>query len=318
MHKWRQIQKENFTSWEKLADFLELPRAPIDTSFPLNLPKRLAEKIDKGTFDDPILRQFLPTLAEKKNSPLELLDPVGDLPAQKCPKLLHKYRGRALLVTTSACAMHCRYCFRQNFPYEKTSDFSSEIAYIASDPTIHEVILSGGDPLSLSDKNLTSLLISLAEIPHLKLIRFHSRFPIGIPERITPELITLFASLPQQVIFVIHCNHANELDPEIITALKSLNVPLLNQSVLLKNINDDPETLQTLCLTLAQNGILPYYLHQLDPVAGTSHFEVAKERGLALIEELRNSLPGYAVPKYVQEIAGEESKTLLSTSFAQC
>lgn len=305
MTSWRQIQRTNITRWEELN--LD---TPIPTNFPLNIPRRLAEKIDPSDPHDPILLQFLPTHTENQTTPGFANDAVGDKEAQKTPRLLHKYAGRVLLTTTSACAMHCRFCFRRHFPYEKNPDFTAEIAYIASNPTIHEVILSGGDPLSLSDDTLNKLLTALDAIPHLKLIRFHSRFPIGIPERITPALIDLMHGKHQRI-FVLHCNHPRELDNDILTALKKLGIPLLNQSVLLKGVNDSYDTLHELFLTLASNGIQPYYLHQLDRVTGTAHFEVSEEKGLALIEQLQNSLPGYAVPKYVREIAGAKCKTVL-------
>lgn len=317
---WRQIQRKNFTDVSALADFLQLTNDQRKQllerpRFPLNLPLRLAEKIAKGTLDDPILRQFLPLKEELHSTPNFNTDPVGDCSARQAPRLLHKYHGRALLVTTSACVMHCRYCFRQHFPYETgTVSFDQEIAHIRNDPTISEVILSGGDPLSLSNANLANLLQPLSQIAHVQKIRFHSRFPIGIPERIDDEFLKILSFLPRQIWFVIHANHPNELDPAIfahLSLLQQQGIVVMNQAVLLRTINDSVETLCTLCESLTNHGILPYYLHQLDRVQGASHFEVPEKEGLALIKQLRARLPGYAVPTYVREIAGSPNKTLM-------
>ncbi len=317
---WRQILKSNFTHWEELADFLELDSIQRETllkktHFPLNLPRRLAEKIKKRTLKDPIFIQFLPTVYEQQPLSGFCNDPVEDANFQKKAKLLQKYPGRVLLICTSACAMHCRYCFRQNFDYDCSDKiFEDEIQYIAQDPSLHEVILSGGDPLSLSDSILENLLTRLEAIPHIKLLRFHTRFPIGIPERINDNFINAIKNTRLQVFFVIHSNHSLELDADVLNALKTLqkhNVVLLNQSVLLKEVNDDVNTLKEHCLKLIHNGILPYYLHQLDRVQGAGHFEVPEEKGKALIELLTKELPGYAVPKYVREIPGQSSKIAL-------
>jgi lysine 2,3-aminomutase len=310
MLKWRQVQRDNFTTMEDLGKFLGLDLS-YASSFPLNLPRRLASKITKGTFEDPILKQFLPTKAEQ-NPPLSFLeDPVCDTSFQKTTCLLQKYQGRALLIATSACAMHCRYCFRQNYPYHANTDFLKELEVIRKDPTLYEVILSGGDPLALSDETLKGLIEALDQIPHLKLLRFHTRFPIGIPERITDTLLELFENLRLQPLFVIHVNHPKEVDEEIFSALKKvsrLSIPVLCQSVLLARVNDDHEILKELFLTLAHQGIIPYYLHQLDRIKQGHHFEVPLEKGLELMEQLRGELPGYALPKYVQEIPFESSK----------
>lgn len=308
--EWRQVQKDNFTKMEDLGKFLGLDLS-YSSSFPLNLPRRLASKITKGTLEDPILKQFLPAEAEE-NSPLSFLeDPVSDTSFQKTTRLLQKYQGRALLIPTSACAMHCRYCFRQNYPYHSNTDFLKELEVIRKDPSLHEVILSGGDPLSLSDETLKRLIEALDQISHLKLLRFHTRFPIGIPERITDTLLKLFENSRLQVIFVLHINHPKELDEDIFFALKKvsrLGIPVLCQSVLLAGVNDDHEVLKELFLTLAHQGVIPYYLHQLDRIKQGHHFEVPVEKGLELMEKLRGELPGYALPKYVQEIPFESSK----------
>lgn len=316
---WRSIQRENFTRVEAFADFLQLTeeqrsRVLFRPDFPFQVPLRLAQKMAKRTLDDPLIKQFLPLAQELDVHPGFVSDPVCDATFQKESKLLHKYQGRVLLVCTSACAMHCRYCFRQNFDYSSTKGFEEELAVIEQDLSIQEVILSGGDPLSLSNVILGQILGSLAKYQHIKRIRFHTRFPIGIPERIDEDFIHLIASLPQQVYFVIHCNHPRELDEDIFERLKilqRLGCIILNQAVLLKGVNDDAHVLRELAEQLVNHGILFYYLHQLDRVKGAAHFEVEEEKGLALITEIAKYLPGYAVPKYVREIAGEPNKTPL-------
>lgn len=314
---WRTIQKENFTQWKELAAYLQLDAsvALAKPRFSLNVPRRLAAKMQKNTLNDPIFRQFIPLKEELDSRPGFCSDAVGDLPSRREKKLLHKYHGRALLLCTSACAMHCRYCFRQNFPYETESSlFEAELEAIAADPSITEILLSGGDPLSLSDRALGDLLERLDAIPYLQRLRFHTRFPIGIPERIDDSFLSLLKKTRLQVFFVIHCNRAEELDPDVFAALKKvqgLGIPILTQTVLLKGVNDSVGALKELMEAFINHGILPYYLHHLDKVEGSAHFEVSEEEGLRLLKELSKQLPGYALPRYVKEIAGEPSKTLL-------
>lgn len=321
--QWREILKNNFTKWETLCDFLELElhlREKIlkKSSFPLNLPLRLASKIEKNTLSDPILRQFVPLLEENETAIGFCQDPLDEALFSRTSKFLHKYQGRALLLPTSACAMHCRFCFRRHFPYDASDkSLEKELKLIANDPSLNEIILSGGDPLSLGNETLKSLLKALEAIPHVRRVRLHTRFPIGIPERLEPALLDLFEDRKFQVWMVLHCNHANELDEEVIRALKNVHkrgVVLLNQAVLLKGVNDSIEALADLCEKLANCGILAYYLHQLDRVDGAHHFEVEEQVGLALIEELQKRTSGYAVPRYVREIAGQPSKTLVTSS----
>ena len=312
---WRAVLQKNFTQWNKLLAFLQLDEKScpeIVSSFRLNLPLRLAEKIAKNTLDDPILKQFLPspeeTMAQRDFQP----DPLQEKTVKKTTKLLQKYEGRVLLVCAKTCAMHCRFCFRQNFDYNTLDkSFEPELRLIEEDPSLKEVILSGGDPLSLSDHQLGQLLNSLSSIPHIRRIRFHSRFPIGIPERIDESFLNLLKDIPQQIWFAIHVNHPRELDDDILAALKKLQrlgVVILSQSVLLKGVNDDADTLVALSERLVDNGIFPYYLHQLDRVAGASRFEVSEAEGLNLLKQMNRRLSGYAVPKYVRETAGEASK----------
>lgn len=318
----RKIQRNNFTHLDALADFLQLSQEQKAMllqrpAFVLNLPLRLAEKIEKGCLDDPILRQFVPLQEEKTSLALFKEDPVEDRRFALTPRLLKKYRGRALLITTGACAMHCRYCFRQNYPYQEGNiqkDLAAELELIANDKSLEEVILSGGDPLSLSNERLGALLKALAQFPHIKRLRFHTRFMIGIPERIDEGLLQLLADCPQQIWWVLHCNHPKELDSEVIAAIKKLQglgIPILNQSVLLRGVNDTLSTLKALSQALVNIGVQPYYLHQLDRVQGAAHFEVPIFEAKKLIEQLRQELSGYGVPLYVQELAGEASKTPL-------
>lgn len=317
---WRAILRNNFTSVEKLADFLELTEEDREKllqqrHFPLNVSMRLAEKIHKGTLEDPILRQFVPLRDEAKDSLGFHTDPVEESHSRKSKKLIHKYHGRVLLITTSACPVHCRFCFRKHFDYEKGRLFEEEMEYIRRDSSIHEVILSGGDPLSLSNERLESLIHQLEAIPHVTKIRFHSRFPVAIPERIDEEFLSIIGSCSRQVWFVLHCNHPVELGEDLferMDRLRKVGAVLLSQSVLLRGVNDQVGVLKELFETLSDRGIVPYYLHQLDRVKGASHFEVSIEEGKQLMRQLSELLPGYALPRYVQEIAGKLGKTIIS------
>lgn len=316
---WKTILRSNITNKEELAHYLCLTedqkKKIITSKFTLNLPLRLAAKIQKSSIDDPLFRQFVPLDDELIDANNFISDPVGDNLCKLTPKLLHKYQGRVLLVCTSACAMHCRFCFRQNYDYlVSEKSFIRELELIASDSTISEVILSGGDPLSLPDRVLKELLDGISQIHHIKRIRFHTRFPIGIPERINADFLGILSKVPQQIWFVAHCNHVRELDQDVLfslNSLKKLGVNLLSQTVLLKDVNDTIDDLKQLFEKLVDNGIMPYYLHQLDRVKGTTHFEVEEEKGKRLIQGLAKVLPGYAVPKYVREISGEPNKTPL-------
>lgn len=320
MDVWRQELRRNFTSLSHLADFLQLTseqRALLLTrpSFGLNLPFRLAEKMAKGSVEDPLFVQFVPLAQELIEAPGFSKDPVQDAASQKTCKLLQKYAGRALLLTTGACAMHCRFCFRQHFPYDGEAGVSLELAGIAEDPSLREVILSGGDPLSLSDRTWMEIVHFLErEAPHVERLRVHTRFLVGIPERVTPALLDLLGNTRLSVVVVVHVNHPREIDDAVGKALRDLQQRgclMLSQSVLLKGVNDCVEILQELFEKLIRYGTLPYYLHQLDRAQGTGHFEVSEEEGLQWMQQLRERLPGYAVPRYVREIPGEKHKTEL-------
>lgn len=322
--KWQALLRQSFTNLDQLADFLRL--TPLQRQqlvkggsielkdFPLLVPHRLAEKMEKGTLDDPILRQFVPLIEEGQIVENFGKDPVQEQQGCVTPRLLHKYAGRALLVCTSACAMHCRYCFRRHYPYAQAAEWGNELAAIAADTSLVEVILSGGDPLSLSDRAFMELLHKLEEIPHIKRVRIHTRFLIGIPERITGALCSALNHTRLQVWCVVHSNHPKELDDDVAEALKRLRgsgVFLLNQSVLLRGVNDSVEVLQALSERLLDIGVLPYYLHQLDRVEGAAHYEVPEEEGRALVTALHARLSGYGVPRYAREEGGMPGKTVL-------
>lgn len=275
-------------------------------------------QIDPLDAVDPIGLQFRVDPREALDVPGFDADPVGDLAANAVPGVLHKYHGRALLVLTGACAVHCRYCFRRHFPYgDQRLDepaLDRAMRYLAEDPDLTEVILSGGDPLVLSSRRLANVLERLAELPQLRRLRIHSRIPTVSPDRIDARLCEALAACPVPVVLVAHVNHARELGEESRAAFERLRragVTLLNQSVLLRGVNDDVDTLAELSEQLFAQGVLPYYLHHLDPVAGAAHFAVEIETGQQLVEALRRRLPGYLVPRFVVEQAGEPSKTPL-------
>lgn len=285
--------------------------------FPLRVPRGFVARMRPGDPDDPLLRQVLPLASELETVPGFVADPVGDLEVSLTPGLLQKYAGRVLLVTTGACGVHCRYCFRRHFPYGQESPrgkgLDLALERIAGDPEISEVILSGGDPLSLSDERLVGLIERIEAIPHVRRLRLHSRQPVVLPSRVTEALARSLAASRLQSVMVIHANHANELDNAVLGALDRLRVAgvtLLNQAVLLKGVNDSVAALADLSETLFAGAVLPYYLHLLDPVQGAAHFEVAEDRALGLIEALRARLPGYLVPRLVREEAGAPSKTV--------
>jgi EF-P beta-lysylation protein EpmB len=244
-----------------------------------------------------------------------LADPVNDRAATRDAGMLQKYKGRVLLIASGTCAVHCRYCFRRHYPYDEAprslDDWQPAFDEIVADESIHEVILSGGDPLTLVDATLATMIERLESIPHLRRLRIHTRLPIVIPERVTDKFVAMLHNSRLAPVVVIHANHANELDRHVAAALAKLSeasVLLLNQAVLLAGVNDSVEAQSELSERLIDLRVVPYYLHQLDRVAGAAHFEVPIERGRQIIEELRARLPGYAVPRYVQEVAGATSK----------
>jgi len=318
---WQQQLADAFNTIEDLCGYLQLPFEELPVSvaatrnFPLRVPLSFAACMEKGNPHDPLLRQVLPVNDELLTYPGFNNDPVGDLPAAAQTGVLHKYHGRALFINTGSCAINCRYCFRRNFPYadlqlgkQKEED---AIRYLQENPDITEVILSGGDPLLLNDARITRLLQQLDAIGHLKRIRIHSRLPIVLPARITGELIAALMQSSKQIVIVVHCNHANEINERVIAAfeaLKNKGITLLNQSVLLKGVNDDANVLCNLSEQLFAHGVLPYYLHLLDKATGTGHFEVPEAQALLIMKQVQAALPGYLVPKLVKEQAGAASK----------
>ncbi|MEF8698510.1 MAG: EF-P beta-lysylation protein EpmB [Candidatus Accumulibacter sp. UW26] len=293
-------------------DDLELDRGQ---HFALRVPQAFVARMRPGRADDPLLRQVLPVVAERLLPAGFTLDPLAEAEANPVPGLIHKYRGRLLLIVSGHCAIHCRYCFRRHFPYAaqqaSKAGWSRAFDYIARDDSIREVILSGGDPLSVPDRHLQWLISQIEAIPGVVRLRIHSRLPVVIPQRITPALVAVLAGSRLQASLVIHANHAQELDDSVATALWPLRragVTLLNQTVLLAGVNDEVEALSALSERLFAIGVLPYYLHLLDQVAGAAHFAVSEERAQALREALRARLPGYLVPRFVREVAHAPSK----------
>ena len=325
---WQQEIKTAFRSADELCRFLNVDLSKIGISaaaakqFPLFVPRGFACRMESGNPDDPLLRQVLNVAQEEVSDAQFKVDPVGESQAGIAPGLLQKYAGRALMVVTGACAVHCRYCFRRHFPYPLFQQIDTEVERwqpavdaVRSDESIHEVLLSGGDPLVLTDDLLTELITKLENIPHLKRLRIHTRTPIVIPSRVTKTLVNRLASSRLAVWFVVHANHANELGTDVLDSLDRIvtaGIPVLNQTVLLRGVNDSAEVLEELFIKLADASVLPYYLHQLDRVAGAVHFEVPIETGKQLIKQLRTRLPGYAVPRYVQELPGELAKKILA------
>lgn len=292
--------------------------AEVLRQFPVLVPENFLARMRFGDPADPLLRQVLPLRDESLDVAGFVSDAVGDLSARRSPGMLQKYHGRVLLITASACAVHCRYCFRREYPYEaeprRLDDWQPALQEVASDSSITEIIFSGGDPWMLSDQRLVSLCSAFDAIPHVERIRFHTRLPIVLPSRVTSELIDLMLSLRAQVILVVHANHAQEVSGDCESTLKTLvrsGIPVLNQSVLLAGVNDSVDALESLSRRLINIGVMPYYLSQLDQVKGTAHFEVPKEQGLKLLRELAERLPGYAVPRYIQEVPGATGKTAI-------
>ncbi|MEH6358270.1 MAG: EF-P beta-lysylation protein EpmB [Pseudomonadales bacterium] len=287
-------------------------------NFPLRVPQPYANRIERGNPADPLLLQVLPLAIENQSVPGYVSDPLGEANSNIQPGIIHKYHGRVLLILAGSCAINCRYCFRRHFPYQENQNSSSEwqsaLEYIRSDDTITEVILSGGEPLINSDKTLQQLTRNIADIQHIKRLRIHTRLPVVIPQRVTNEMLDWLTETRLQPVLVIHANHATEIDEQVSDALmlmRSKGITVLNQSVLLKGINDSVEVLKHLSERLFQAGVIPYYLHLLDKTQGTAHFDTPDAEAQQLLGQLSAQLPGYLVPKLVKEIAGETAKTPL-------
>lgn len=322
--RWQTLWREAVRDPVELLETLGLEglamrvSASAQRSFPLRVPRGFVARMRRGDPDDPLLRQVLPLDEEDRLVPGFTLDAVGDAQAKAGTGVIHKYDGRALLIATGSCAIHCRYCFRRHFPYADetaaSGGWASALAYLRADPSVREVILSGGDPLSLSTAKLAELTDALRGLPQITRLRIHSRLPIVLPERIDAEFLDWIGALPWPVVMVVHANHAREIDEGVrtaCTALRERGVHLLNQAVLLRGVNDDVDALVDLSEALFGIGVLPYYLHQLDRVQGAAHFEVPESEAAALHRALHARLPGYLLPRRVREDAGQPGKTLL-------
>jgi EF-P beta-lysylation protein EpmB len=322
--RWQELWREAVTDPRELLAELDLQALAdtlllrSDTGFPLRVPRGFIARMRRGDPHDPLLLQVLPQARELGEVPGFTRDAVGDLAARTANGVLHKYAGRALFVATGSCAVHCRYCFRRHFPYATqtaaSAGWNDAIARVQADESISEVILSGGDPLSLATTKLAELTRALAPVRHLRRLRIHTRLPVVLPERVDDEFRRWLGTLPWPMTIVLHANHAQELDAGVAAActrLRDSGAVLLNQSVLLRGVNDDVSVLADLSERLFDCGVLPYYLHQLDRVAGAAHFEVDDTRARDLLDQLRARLPGYLVPRLVREVAGASGKTPL-------
>ncbi|WP_417861621.1 EF-P beta-lysylation protein EpmB [Vreelandella venusta] len=286
--------------------------------FEICVPDAYLTRIAPNDPNDPLLRQVLPVSDEAATPQGYVIDPLEEAEHQPVKGLIHKYANRVLLITSPNCAINCRYCFRRHFPYSDNSpsraQWQEALDYLRIDTSLNEAILSGGDPLAANDRQLAWLVEQLENIPHLKRLRIHTRLPVVIPDRIDDALVGWLAATRLQKVMVLHINHANEIDQAVINActrLKQAGVTLLNQSVLLRGINDSVSTLATLSERLFEAGVLPYYLHVVDPVQGAAHFDVPDAEAKALVKQLLEHLPGFLMPRLVREVPGKASKTPL-------
>jgi L-lysine 2,3-aminomutase len=323
---WRTELAAAVTDPAELLALLDLDPALLPAArraaelFKLRVPRAFIARMRRGDPADPLLRQVLPLGAEAGHAAGFGPDPVGDLGSLQTPGVLWKYRGRALLMTTGACAVHCRYCFRREFPYEAgaltPARLAAAVAALAALPDLEEVILSGGDPLALPTERLAAVTSSLVALPGLRRLRIHTRTPVVLPARVDAALLDWLRALPWRTAIVLHVNHPRELADDArsaIAALARTGATLLNQAVLLAGVNDDEDTLAELSGALFDTGVLPYYLHLLDKVSGTAHFEVPESRAASLHAGLARRLPGYLVPRLVREIPGAPSKTPIAS-----
>ena len=321
---WLEILNNAISDPKILLKQLDLPLADFEQDlaarklFALRVPQPFVDRMEKGNPQDPLFLQVMTSAQEFMQVEGFVKDPLEEQ-HNAAPNILHKYHNRLLLMVKNACAVNCRYCFRRHFPYNQNkgnkANWQKALDYILANPQIDEVIFSGGDPLMAKDHELAWLIKQLENVPHLQRLRIHSRLPVVIPERITDELCQLLAESHLQSIFVSHINHGNEIDQHLthaIQKLKRTGVTLLNQSVLLKGINDNAQTLKTLSDKLFAAGILPYYLHLFDKVDAGSHFYIDDESAVKIYRELQAMTSGYLVPKLAREIAGEPNKTLFS------
>jgi EF-P beta-lysylation protein EpmB len=319
---WQTALAQAITDPEVLIRRLGLDAGLLPTArmaaqqFRLKVPESYVARMQSGNPNDPLLRQVLPMESELQQAPGFVEDPVGDLDAMAAPGVIQKYAGRALLIATGACAIHCRYCFRRHYPYGQASArrnrWPHTLAWLRARPDIREIILSGGDPLMLTDGELAAMARDLARIDHLRTLRLHTRLPVILPERIGADLIQWIADTRLRVVMVIHANHAQELDPSTrnaFAALAQAGVRMFNQAVLLRGVNDNVAALRDLGEALFNSGVQPYYLHMLDPVCGATHFAVEDVVAVELMQALAADQPGYLLPRLVREIPGAAGKS---------
>jgi len=318
---WQKSLRDVITDPEQLLKLLDI--APDEylqhfkarKLFPVRVPLSFINRMKKGDFEDPLLKQVMPLSKEflvtdgYSDDPLNEHDTVAE-------GLLHKYKNRVLMIVKSACAINCRYCFRRHFPYQDNSPnkqrWQSALDYISAHDEISEVIFSGGDPLMANDDHLAWLIDKVEQIPHISRLRIHSRLPVVMPNRITSKLVTLLKNSRLKATMVLHINHPNEINDELREALEPLRearIPLFNQSVLLRGVNDDADVLIKLSEYLFDAGIQPYYLHLFDAVQGAAHFDVTEADAVAIVKNMLANLPGFLMPKLVREIAGQTNKT---------
>lgn len=321
---WQRALQGAIRDIDELLDALQLSRADVPqldatSPFPLLVPREFVARMQVGNPSDPLLLQVLPVAQEHERPAGFVDDPVGDRDVQTASGMLQKYPGRVLLIATGMCAVHCRYCFRRHYPYDASpksqAAWNEAFERIAQDSSIEEVILSGGDPLSLGNGRLSHWIDQLESIAHVQRMRWHTRFPVVLPSRIDDAFCERMGRSRLSMWMVLHINHPHEIDSELraaIARLKRSGVSMLNQAVLLRGINDSLDVQRALCRALVDAGVQPYYLHQLDPVAGAAHFQCDPQLGESLVRALREELSGYAVPRFVQEIPGRQSKTLLA------
>ena len=323
---WTQQWQESFKQLDDLLNYLNLSRDTVsaldqNSDFPFRVPRAFADRMEKGNPNDPLLKQILPLSQELDAVAGFTTDPLAENDSNPLPGLLHKYKSRVLLTLSGACAVHCRYCFRRHFPYNEnnpgTKGWEPVFDYLTNHPEVKEVILSGGDPLSVADSMLENFIQRLENVSTIKYLRIHTRLPIVIPARITEDLLKILNATRFRVTMVLHSNHANEWDESLklpMKQLKDAGVTLLNQAVLLRGVNDSIENQVNLSYRLFDYGILPYYLHLLDKVSGSAHFEVDKNEAIRLMHGIIDSLPGYLVPKLVYEAPHRGSKTPVDLS----
>ncbi|WP_417223584.1 EF-P beta-lysylation protein EpmB [Amphritea sp.] len=321
---WQTLLSQTLESPEELIRYLQLPETLLQgaqrghAEFAMRIPRPWLDRIEKGNINDPLLRQVLPLGEELDDVPGFTQDPLEEMHSNPVDGLIHKYKGRVLIILTGACAINCRYCFRRHFPYAENrlgpQQWQKILAYISADSSITEVIFSGGDPLVSSDTRLKQFISDLEQIPHLTRLRIHSRLPVVLPQRITDTLTSILNQSRLNVVTVIHSNHPQELDDQVASAIQRLrqaDVTVLNQAVLLRGVNDSLDILKALSEKLFNIGVLPYYLFTFDPVKGAAHFDLPDAEAKQLLRQLQDQLPGYLVPRLAREIPGRGAKTLL-------